>query len=180
MYDTDSLLAGYQNYIKTLQRKYSPSFYSTEDMQDLYRQIEFEFVKLAQEYNPHRGVDFPGYISMKLPKRVYHYVMKSTKSNIREAPTEESVLMFGVDEMDNAIEKDFRRIEAITMAGGITFLSENRKRLLNQVLVERLSLEEIAIRENVDIKTLRIRFHFLLKRVYDKFEEMELNDEEDY
>lgn len=75
--DPEKLLYQYDNLIRKLGKQYSAYFHSLTDIQDLYAYIKDTFISLVLEYDPYGGVDFPGYIVLKLPQRIYYsYIEK--------------------------------------------------------------------------------------------------------
>ena len=60
--DMDKLYEQYKPLMNSIFKKftkYTNVFKNPQDFEDLKSQIEFEFIKLCNEYNPARGVDFP-------------------------------------------------------------------------------------------------------------------------
>ena len=84
--DTNKLIEDYSPLMKSIYKtfsKFNNLFHTAQDFEDLESQIQYEFLRLCSEYNPARGVDFPGFIKFHLQQRVYHHVTKlqRTKSS---------------------------------------------------------------------------------------------------
>lgn len=163
-FNPERLLEEYSNFIKAIQKKYNAYLSNPEDKAELHSQIQLEFLKLVEEYDTRRGVDFPGYIKMMLPQRVYHYVMKNVDFNKREVSCEEVY-----DVIPEAYDSDLEieLVEAIASLNSTAIIGSKRSRLLESLLIERKTLEEIAEEEGVEVKVIRLRFHFLCKKLYE-------------
>lgn len=145
---------------------YNNLFFSQDDYEDLWSQINLEFVKLCREYNPTKGVDFPGYLKIHLQQRVYHYVTKLQKTKQREKTVETRTYngdeeeSFDLEEIaDLAAEYEFDKIEALQALDLSIFTDKRHKFLIESVLFEEKSLEEIAIEENVSLREIKSRFN---------------------
>lgn len=71
----ETLLQEYTPLMKSIFRmfvKYYPFFVTKEAKEDLWANIQLEFLSLRREYDYTRGVDFPGYITLTLQNRVYN------------------------------------------------------------------------------------------------------------
>ena len=87
--DTEALLERFEPLLRSIHKKfcsYDGVFNTAEDQADLWAQIQYEFLRLRQTFDPRRGVDFPGYLKFHLQQRVYHYVTKQQKLSNMEQP----------------------------------------------------------------------------------------------
>lgn len=176
--DVDKLYEQYKPLMNSIFKKflkYTNVFKNTQDYEDLKSQIEFEFVKLCNEYTPTRGVDFPGFIKMHLQQRVYHYVTKLQK----RASMEGVVVSKSFEDsdqpmvnLDNSLElidedaiKDFDRIEALSSLDWRAITGKKHRHLLEAILYEGRTVEEIAELEGVHVKVVRLRLHFACERL---------------
>lgn len=176
--DIDKLYEQYKPLMNSIFKKftkYTNVFHDSSDYEDLKSQIEFEFVKLCNEYTPTRGVDFPGFIKMHLQQRVYHYVTKLQKRVSMET-TVTSRTFDDSDQpmmdLDNSLElvdedamKDFEKIEALASLDWRAITGKKHRHLLEAILYEHKSIEEIAELEGVPIKVVRLRLHFACERL---------------
>lgn len=70
------------------QNREIPNKYAQED---LYSYISEQFIKLIKEYDPNGGVDLPGYLASKLPRRVLgSYIHGRSRDRQRESVSYES------------------------------------------------------------------------------------------
>ena len=85
--DTDELYEKYDKFLDKLLKEELSRFsykdpitgrvvYDKAKVDDLKSYIDYQFVKLVNEYDPNSAVDFPGYIKSKLPLRVRHSYLK--------------------------------------------------------------------------------------------------------
>lgn len=188
--DVDKLFEQYKPLMGSIYKKFSKYngvFFCQSDYEDLKAQIELEFVKLCNEYDPTRGVDFPGFIKFHLQQRVYHYVTKLQRRLANETtsfgkPYEEddSTLI----EFDNTMElidetsiQAFEKIEALTSLDWRAIVGKKHKHLIEAILYEGKSIEDIAMQEGVVVKVIRLRLHFAcerLKQWYQKQQDYEI------
>ena len=176
--DIDKLYEQYKPLMSSIFKKfvkYTNALKNTQDYEDLKSQIELEFVKLCNEYTPTRGVDFPGFIKMHLQQRVYHYVTKLQKRTSMEGvvtskPFEDSEQP--MVNLDNSLElidedtiKDFDKIEALSSLDWRAITGKKHRHLLEAVLYEGKTIEEIAELEGVSVKVVRLRLHFACERL---------------
>jgi RNA polymerase sigma factor (sigma-70 family) len=168
--DPEKLHKDYQPLVKSLYKKFSTYFDNHEDRQELYGQIEFEFNRLVMRYDPRRGVDFPCYIKRMLNQRVYHWVTKTTKVTSTEMCVDEVY-----NDANDIITEDalFERAEAMASLDNNLVLGKKQRSLMQDVLVHGKSLEEIASEEGIDVKVIRLRLHFLCKKLVEHNDEME-------
>lgn len=160
-YDAEVLLSSYENYFKALCGKYRSYIKDYAEVEDLFDQIKLEFIKLVGEYNPRRGVDFPGYIKLMLPHRVYHYVTRASNVQNKEACSDNIYDLYS-SITDNT---DFELIESRASIDDSNLSGKKRKKLLQDIMENHKTLEEIAEEEGVDVKVVRLRFHFLIKKL---------------
>lgn len=175
VYDPEKLLKAYHPLIMAVSKKFCGYFSSNEEREDLYSQVVYEFLKLLDEFDPRKGVDIPYYLKKMLNIRVYHYVTNCMTLKNRESPCE---TIYGVDEDQNKIieyyeDIDFLRAEALASLDKNLELGEKQRNLLFDILVNKRSLEDIAKREKVDIKVVRLRLHFLCEKLYTHSKELE-------
>jgi len=169
--DEEKLLNDYQPLIKAVCKKFNNYFTNNEDKMELYNQVLYEFNRLVVGYDPRRGVDFPCYIKRMLNQRVYHYVTKMIKKVINVEVKQGDII--DTVEIDPSIEREFEYIECINSIDPNLTLGKKHSRLLQDVLFKKKTLEEIAQKEGVDIKIIRMRLHFLCKRLREYSEKME-------
>lgn len=168
--DPEKLHKDYLPLIKSLYKKFHTYFDNPDDRMELYGQIEYEFNRLVMRYDPRRGVDFPCYIKRMLNQRVYHWVTKMNKVS----STEYCVDDVFADSYNEACTDDlFERAEAIASLSDKIVLGKKQRSLMKDVLVHGKSLEEIAGIEGVDVKVVRLRLHFLCKKLIEHNEELE-------
>lgn len=170
--DINKLIEDYSPLMKSIYKKFAKFnnlYYSFYDYEDLEAQIQYEFVKLCSEYNPARGVDFPGFIKFHLQQRVYHYVTKLQKSRQKETvaygrdhdgESEESIDFDNITELvDEEPEREFDRVEALACLDWSVIQSSKHRYLVESVLYDHKSLEEIAREEGVSLKVIRLRLY---------------------
>ena len=176
--DLDKLMKDYSPLMKSIYKKFAKFnnlYHSSSDYEDLEAQIQFEFVKLCSEYNPTRGVDFPGFIKFHLQQRVFHYVTKLQKSRQKETVAysrdydgeqDESVDFDNMSELiDEQSKSEFDRIEALASLDWSVIQSEKQRYLVKAILYEYKSIEELAKEEGVSNSVVRLNtsaFHFVL------------------
>lgn len=175
--DVEALYKQYKPLMKSIYKKfshYNNVFTSDSDFEDLQRQIEFEFVRLCREYDPTRGVDFPGFIKSHLQQRVYHYVTKFKKTQYKEIvsppktdeDTESYMDFSNTDELvDMDADKAIERVEALACLNWDIISGKKHRKLINDILYNQKTLEEIAQEEHVSLKTIRLRLHFVCKKL---------------
>lgn len=187
--DMDKLIVNYTPLMKSIYKRFSKFnnlFHSQSDYEDLEAQIQFEFVKLCNEYNPARGVDFPGFIKFHLQQRVYHHVTKMQKIRQKETVVysreydgehDDSVDFYNTQDLvDEDSIKEFEKIEALACLDWNAITGKKHKWLIEAVLFEGKTLEEIAAEEGVGIKVIRLRLYFACNYLIEhakKLEEME-------
>lgn len=182
----DRLLEQYDPLIKSIYNRFSSYnglCNNSDDYEDLKAQIQFEFVKLCREYNPTRGVDFPGYIKMLLQQRVYHHITKLQRIQQNETVSYTKSYDYGneasldFDNMyelaDENVQKELERVEALASLDWRAIVGRKHKYLIESILFEGKTIEEIAKLEGVTIKTVRLRLHFACKRLIEWNQEME-------
>lgn len=176
--DVDKLYEQYKPLMNSIFKKftkYTNVFQNSFDYEDLKSQIELEFMKLCSEYNPTRGVDFPGFIKMHLQQRVYHYVTKLQKRASMEMPITYRAFDDNdqpMVDLDNSLElidedtmKEFERIEALASLDWRAVTGKKHRHLIESILYEKKSIEEIAELEGVPVKVIRLRLHFACERL---------------
>lgn len=83
----ETLIQRYTPLMRSIYRRfetYYNAFQSEWELQDLWGQIQLDFIALRNEYEPERGVDFTGYIFFHLQNRVYRYVLKNREIHENE------------------------------------------------------------------------------------------------
>lgn len=183
--NTSKLLDKYNPLISSIYRlfsSYNGIFDQYCDCQDLRAQIEYEFVRLCNEYDPTRGVDFPGYIKMHLQNRVYHFVTKEQRKNSKEQPAR--IMAMGEDDesmidnentirmIDPHSDYEYEKAEARASLNWDAIIGVKHRKLVEDVLFRGKTLEELAEEEGVAIKVLRLRLHFACKRLIEYNDEM--------
>ena len=185
----DELLVQYRPIMASIYKKFSKFnnlFYCQQDYDDLKSQIEFEFIRLCTEYNPTRGVDFPGYIKMHLQQRVYHYVTKHQKCVRRELTMPEKGENYEQEEVlsavdltnvqDYSVERQFEKVIALHSINWDNIKGEKHRKLIHDIIKEGRTVEEIAQIEGVPAKTVRTRHHFVIERLMNEAKK----DKEEY
>lgn len=175
----EELLVRFLPLMKSIYRyfsSYACVFTQSSDYEDLYAQIQFEFCRLCREYDPNRGVDFLGYIKLHLQNRVYHYVTKQQrhlnkelliKSFSGDSENKPMELESFLNLVDMESIKEFERAEAIASLDWNAIIGKKHKQLIQGVLFEKKSLEELAEREGVPVKILRLRLYFACNKLID-------------
>ena len=170
--DKEFLLEKFTPLIQSLHRyfcSYSGILDQPADVADLYSQIQLEFLKLVQRYDPKRGVDFPGYVQFNLRHRVYYYVTRLQNRKNRELllhRQEHSDNPISIDDVgesvwdrpDESVEQEIFRTEAIASIPWKDIPDESDRQLIHEVLVEHKTLHEIALSRHVLIKVVQQQF----------------------
>jgi hypothetical protein len=169
-YTSEELLIQYEPLIKTVYKKYYVYCGNAEDRLDLYSTIQLEFIQLVSEYDTRRGVDFPCYIKRMLNLRVLHYVTKCTDTYNKETLCEDVYATFPEG---TETSYEFDKVEAFSSLDENIVLGDKQRQLLFDVLVNNKSLELIAKDEKTDIKVIRLRLHFLCKKLFNNSVEQE-------
>lgn len=183
--DVETLMEKFTPLMRSIYKlfsSYNGIFVQQADYDDLYSQIQLEFIKLCREYDPTRGVDFPGYIKFHLQNRVYHYVTKEQ----RRQQKEQTAKSFGYDyddkpmDMENYPElidmdalKAFEKADAIASLDWRAIVGKKHRALIEGVLFKNKTLEEMAEEEGVTMKVMRLRLHFACIRLTEWAKEME-------
>ena len=153
--DPEALLERFQPLIKSLHHRFmefNGIWLTSEDSNDLYNQIVFEFLKLRQSYDPKRGVDFTGYVKFHLQHRVYHYVMKSQKFSNKERlllshdddeDNSNNLLENNIELVDEESEREIFKIEAMESIPWDK-LNASQTELIKAVLLNGETIEQIA------------------------------------
>lgn len=182
----EKLIEQYTPLMNSIYRKFSAYngvFNNSQDFEDLMSQIHVEFVRLCQEYDPTRGVDFAGYIKFHLQQRVYHWVTKAQRVQHHESLAtsatwrgEDGEVSFDFENRQDLIDYDAEhqafRVEALASLDWRLFDNPKHKRLAEMVLFENKSLEEIATIEGVGLKTIRQRFNEICNMLIEHHKEM--------
>lgn len=167
--DTESLLERFEPLLKSIHKKfcsYNGMFEQPDDVSDLYSQILLEFLRLKQNYDPLRGVDFPGYIKFHLQQRVYHYVTKKQKLNNLEQPVKSYyddskdtlVQLENIPELiDVSTEAELEKVERIASIPWDKITDKTQEKLIRDILFEGKSINTIAKEERVSMKTIKLR-----------------------
>lgn len=176
----ENLLIKYEPLLKSIYKhfaSYNNLFFSQDDYNDLQSQINLEFVKLCREYNPTKGVDFPGYLKIHLQQRVYHYITKIQKTKQREKAVETKTYSgddedsFDLSEIaDITSEYEFDKIEALDALDLSIFTDKRHKFLIEAVIFEEKSLEEIAAEEGVQLREIKSRFTAACNKLIQHYE----------
>lgn len=185
----DELLVQYRPIMASIYKKFSKFnnlFYCQQDYDDLRSQIEFEFVRLCMEYNPTRGVDFPGYIKLHLQQRVYHYITKHQKTLRREitmpdrgeAHEQDDILSMTdlTNTQDVSVAREFEKVIAMQSVNWDNIKGEKHRKLIHDIIKEGRTVEEIAQIEGVPAKIVRTRLHFVIERLMNEAKK----DKEEY
>jgi len=149
-------------------KKFKDKMANHVDREDFMSTVDQIFLQLVNEYDPHRGVDFPYYIKYMLDLRVYHYVDKYlTRINRESFNTDDSEIVIE----DESYEELFRRVVNLNSIDPNLELGEKHRRLMVGVLIERKTLKELAEEEGVPPDRLHARLYFLLKKLKKVYEE---------
>lgn len=170
--DIDKLVHSYTPLIRSIYKKFSTFnnlYYTKEDYEDLESQVSYEFIRLCSEYNPTRGVDFPGFIKFHLQQRVYHYITKLQRSRQKETVVyhreyngdeDDSIDLSNSESVsDEDSVREFERIEALASLNWDCLNSEKHKSLVKSVLCDGKTIEEIAKEEGSASKAVRLRLY---------------------
>lgn len=168
--DTDALLERFEPLLRSIHKKfcsYDGVFDQPDDVSDLYSQIQYEFLRLRQSFDPKRGVDFPGYIKFHLQQRVYHYVTKQQKLVNSEQPVksyssddfdEKPLELENMPELvDEETESSFEKAEAIASIPWDD-LTQEQAELVKEILFNKKTIENIAKERKVSIKSVKEQF----------------------
>jgi RNA polymerase sigma factor (sigma-70 family) len=173
-YDPENLLKQYEPLIKTLYRQFGAYITDETTRSDLRSQIELEFLKLVTEYQPRRGVDFPFYIKKMLRFRVNHWFTRNLKvvncEFLREPLSITSILETIPEE---SINREIEFIEALSSLDEDLVLGKRYRKMMQDILVDKKSLEKIAEEEGVDVKVIRVRLYFLCNKLKDNYHKRE-------
>ena len=180
--DADALVVKYTPLFKSICRyfcSYAGILDKPYDTEDLYNQIQLEFIKLVRRYDPRRGVDFPGYIKLNLQNRVYYWVTKLQKLQNTEKllfwsenDNEESDVDIDLHYMnqqyynleDTNDEKEQFRIEALMSIPWEEITDVSDREMVEDIL-NHLTLEDIARKRHTLVSNIREQFN----RLCDKF-----------
>lgn len=176
--DKEVLLERFSPLIQSMYRyfcSYDGMFNQAMDSQDLYSQIQSEFIELVHKYDPRRGVDFTGYIKFHLRQRVYHWVMKTQKVQ----NTEQVLVQYDSDnslDMDNLIsyenkkdtytEQELVRAEAIASIPWEQIHNEEHKELINEILVKRHTVEDVAKSRKISVRAVSAQLDEVCEIIY--------------
>lgn len=167
--DMEALLNKYTPLLKSIHRyfcSYSGILDQTCDIEDLYSQIQTEFIRLTKAYDPRRGVDFPGYIKFNLRHRIYYYVTKLQnlqKTELKALKTDDMECEFNylseyVEQQDENHEHEILRIEAINSLPWNKLKTKEDVDLVINVLNHK-TLEEIAKTRRTAVTLVREQFN---------------------
>lgn len=166
--DTETLLERFDPLLRSIHKRfcsYDGIFNTMDDMNDLWNQIVYEFLRLRQNYDPKRGVDFPGYIKFHLQQRVYHYVTKTQKvvnhelsvNNYNSEDDEKRTL-----ELENSSELiDERTIDDMEHVEAIASIPWNRiddlykSQFIQEILINHVPLETYAKEQHISLKAAK-------------------------
>lgn len=172
--DVLKLMEDYDPLIKSVYKKFAKFnnlYYNHMDFEDLESEVQFEFIRLCREYDPNRGVDFPGYVKFHLQQRVYHWVTKLQRNRQRETVAYNKDFNADDDEsdsidFDNICDKnsedgfdDYCRIEALQSVDLSLLQNDLQKRIVYDILFLHKNIEDIAIDEGVSKRTVQMRLH---------------------
>lgn len=164
--DTEALLERFEPLLRSIHKKfcsYDGVFNTAEDQADLWAQIQYEFLRLRQTFDPRRGVDFPGYLKFHLQQRVYHYVTKQQKlsnmeqpiksysDDFEEKPREIENMPELVDEETPAAMERTEAIESIPWDR----LDESQAELVMEIIFNKKLVETVAKERKVSIKSVK-------------------------
>lgn len=164
--DTEALLERFEPLLRSIHKKfcsYDGVFNTAEDQADLWAQIQYEFLRLRQTFDPRRGVDFPGYLKFHLQQRVYHYVTKQQKlsnmeqpiksysDDFEEKPREIENMPELVDEETPAAMERTEAIESIPW----NRLDESQAELVREIIFNKKLVETVAKERKVSIKSVK-------------------------
>ena len=143
------------------------------EIEDLYSQIQLEFIKLVRRYDPKRGVDLPGYIKLNLQNRVYYWVIKLQKFQRTEKLlylSEEDDETLGsdldyishyYDAIDDSSEQEKSKIEALMSIPWDKLDNDSDREMVMDIL-NHLSLEDIARKRHTLISNIQEQFNRII------------------
>lgn len=165
--DKETLIRKFTPLIQSIHRyfcSYVGILDQPSDVADLYNQIQLEFLKLAQKYDPKRGVDFTGYIKFNLRHRIYYHVTKMQKRQASEQLTRQygsgeelDLDTLAYDVPDEAASNEFFRREALASIPWEQ-LTPDQCELIHNICEDHMNLEEIAENHKVPIKSVQKQF----------------------
>lgn len=168
--DTDTLLLRFDPLLRSIHKhfcSYDGMFEQTCDQADLWSQIVYEFLRLKGQFDPKRGVDFPGYIKFHLQQRVYHYVMKQQKYSTHEQPAkaydEDDDNFMDLENLSEMVDEDaeynIQKAEAMASVPWQDLSAEQTELTLK--ILSGKAIEEIAKEHKVTIKSVKEQFEEL-------------------
>lgn len=180
----DVLLERFDPLMRSIHRlftSYNGVYDQEADCQDLWSQIQYEFIRLYHSFDPTRGVDFPGYIKFHLQNRIYHYVMKEQKKCFAEAPAtaygEDGEDKMNMENQEDLIDleavRSLERVEALASLDWSTVIGQKNRELMENILFKGKTLEELAYDEGVTLKVMRLRLHFACTKLIEWNNEMQ-------
>lgn len=176
--DREVLLERFTPLMQSIYRyfcSYDGMFNQKVDSQDLYSQIQSEFIELTNKYDPRRGVDFIGYIKFHLRQRVYHWVMKAQKVQNTEQlmvqyDTDDSLdmdeLVSYEDKKDTYTEHELNRADGIASIPWDKIHDKEHIELINEILIKHHSVEDIAKRRRTSVRAVTNQLDDLCKMIY--------------
>lgn len=185
--DMEVLLNKYTPLLKSIHRyfcSYSGILDQPCDIEDLYLQIQTEFIRLTKAYDPRRGVDFPGYIKFNLRHRIYYYVtklqnlqnteLKALKTDDSHLECEFNYLPEYVEQQDENHEHEILRIEAINSMPWDQLKTQEDLDLVVDVLNHK-SLEDIAKVRRVSVICIKEQFNRICENLIEYYHSKEEN-----
>lgn len=168
--DTDALLLRFDPLLRSIHKhfcSYDGMFDQTDDQTDLWSQIVYEFLRLRSQFDPKRGVDFPGYIKFHLQQRVYHYVTKQQKYVNNEQPAKsydgDDDNLMDLENMMEMVDEDteynVEKAEALASMPWEDLTPEQIE--LAQEVLKGKAIEDIAKERKVTIKSVKEQFEEL-------------------
>lgn len=161
--DAERALTRFTPLIESLLRKMRPWYgrYDNEqDIEDLRSNIQMEFLRLHERYNPAYGVDFPGYIKMNLERRVRYFVTRSQRRYGQELLTfasDNANTSFAESVPDEKAEKDLERIDRVESVPVEDLDDAVYRDIIRQILVEGTDIYTLAARYNVSARSMASR-----------------------
>lgn len=163
--DKETLLVKFDPLIRSIHKyfcSYAGILDQQSDVQDLYHQIQLEFLNLAQRYDPKRGVDFPGYIKLNLRHRIYYYVTKIQKQNTYEYLSKPfgcdgGDYVWQADKPDKGVDEEFNRVEVLNSIPW-DMLTEIQRTLVVEVLYNHMALDQVAKAYGMPVKSVKDQF----------------------
>lgn len=157
--DAERVLVRFAPLVESIVRKYRPWYgrYNTEqDAEDLRGDVQAEFLRLREKYDPSFGVDFPGYIKMNLERRIRYFIMRRQKHFGPE------VLAFASDVTgnymeaipDDKAEEDISRVERVLSIPVEKFEDETYRDIIRSVLSDGEDVHSLAKRYNVTPRSM--------------------------